>query len=190
MNPHPFSAVASVPTTMVFTHAIIGFSKIHHLITDIEQSKLTKVSNGAIVDFGRFKMNTSDIAQILTLSDYYEQFPDKRPVDTRVFEPDPVPHVPVEKIAALHENALRGLVAGLAYYVEKHGATPNNMFLFSKHKKTYQEQYGQDFTMKVSDTQRVVAAFTEKDSQQVMKIPCHPCIGNQVLEYHRQFNAA
>jgi hypothetical protein len=60
-------------------YAVITFSKAHFLITEEEHERLKHKRLGEFFeDNDHNKIRTNDIAEILTMPKYYEQFPEKR----------------------------------------------------------------------------------------------------------------
>lgn len=159
-----------------FTHVIITFNKTRHFITAAENAALSVLGNGVLAHLNGNSINTSSIAEVLTLEDFYRAFPDERPEEKNERIIPDHEAVPLDQQTARSERALRGLLSGMAHYIEHHGGNPYFMSELEKHKGTYKKRYGKDFVYTDEDKDRVIDAFMEKDNHGLPKIPCEKCL--------------
>jgi len=61
------------------THAVITYTKVHYLITDEQNRKLQNCRLDDEIELDGCQVKVKNIADVLTLSKYYEVYPDKRP---------------------------------------------------------------------------------------------------------------
>lgn len=124
-----------------YTHVVITFGKTRHFITAMENSRLLTIGNGVLVKLGESTINTSTIAEILSLQDFYNATPDERPSNLQDFNAPPVPYVPFEKRAESNRFRLHGLLIGLKSYADKN---PNGHIpkMLAGKIKEYERLYG------------------------------------------------
>lgn len=158
-----------------YTHVIITFNKTKHFITGPENTALSILGNGVLAKLGDSSINTSSIAEVLTIEDFYRAFPDERPEIIKEFEVSDAEAVPLDRQAERHEYAIRGLLAGMHLYAKNHGM-PKNTSDFDKAEKSYERLYGKKYEFTSEDEKRAVASLGELDSFGLPKVPCVPCL--------------
>jgi len=129
------------------THAIIAFTGSHILIGKKENELLHKVglSDWFETSDGQ-RIKGSAIAEILTISEYYSRFPDKRPVTNSYDQPDfhspKTEYIPIEKQAESSKKNFRGLLQGLKQYCESHPEAKNARKMYDEKLSAYKLKYG------------------------------------------------
>ena len=99
------------------THAIITYSKTHYLITDEQNNDLMEKTLDDILLVDGNAIKVRNIAEVMTISKYYESYPDKRPQRIDEFKNlDGMGFGGV--IANSRETALKGIIKGLKRYIE------------------------------------------------------------------------
>jgi len=105
---------------MNYTHAIITYSKIHYLLTAEKQNELLDKRADEIIMIDGSPVKVNNICDILTISKYYEAYPDKRPPVTNRFK-----EVPGMGFGGLlntsRETALKGIIGGLKNFLSGKG---------------------------------------------------------------------
>lgn len=129
--------------SLPFTHVIVTFSKTRHFITAREQQALKSLPNGVLAEMGGSIINTSSIAEIVTVEDFYRSHPDERPTEAPPeFKVPRDEYVPLERQAERAETRMSGLVKGLREYCAKPEAGPNSKAMLERAEKRYIELYG------------------------------------------------
>ena len=98
------------------TYVIITYAGTHYLITDEQELKLRDVKSHSQFKIDGSMIMGSNIAEVMTISKYYETYPDKRPQIT-----DRYKELPGMGMAGFIKRApgehLRGIISGLKNYI-------------------------------------------------------------------------
>lgn len=124
-----------------YSHVIITFNKSKYFITAAEHVQLSILGNGVLATMGDSTINTANIAEILTIDEFYRTHPDERPSELEEVRIEDVPKVPLEQQAQANRFRFHALLAGLKAYAE---ANPNGKGpkLFKDKIKLYESMYG------------------------------------------------
>ncbi len=101
-------------------YAIITFNKNHYLITEKKHCELRSKNNTDFFlpyeDDDRNGIRVNTIAEIMDLSRYYNNYPDKRPQRTDQFKN--MEGLGMEVIVKTsHQEAIKGMIRGLEGYI-------------------------------------------------------------------------
>ena len=125
------------------THVVVTFSKTRHFITARENMALKNQPNGVLVQLGESTINTSSIAEILSLEDFYRSHPDERPAEPpQEFKVPREEYVPLDRQAERSKGRMGSLVRGLREYCSTPASGPNSKAMLAKAEMRYQELYG------------------------------------------------
>lgn len=106
----------------MLTNAIITYTKSHHLLTQLENSRLQSVgmNDWFKTDSGTL-IRGSNIAEIMTIREYYAKFPEKAPDETQEFiAPPREEYVGLEKMVGRSHIPSHGLLKGFQRYCAEH----------------------------------------------------------------------
>jgi len=92
----------------------------------------------------------SSISKILSLKDFYDQFPDERPVTTVDHFKDNYGHLGNQQTRKPTKNALKQMLSGLATYIREN---PNKC---ENAKRGYKEQSGVEYTAEVEHYEFII----------------------------------
>jgi len=68
-------------STQIKTYAMITFTGGHYMITEQQNEMLKKMNLSEKIVINNSVIHTKNIAEIMPIGQYYETFPDKRPVE-------------------------------------------------------------------------------------------------------------
>ena len=98
------------------THAIITYSKTHYLLNAEQEKALRDVKQNTKFTIEGNSIMGSNIAEVMTISKYYETYPDKRP--QRVDQFKTLPGLGISGTINLAKgDALRGMIIGIKNYI-------------------------------------------------------------------------
>lgn len=158
------------------THVILTFAGTKHHITSEQNEKLKFVGEKDFFQVDGTMLKMSTVSAIMPIEEYYLSKPDERPAPKLPeFVAPPVEAVPLDRQAERSEKALRGMLAGIAHYIENHGTNPVIDSEFAKRKTKYKSLYGREFEYGERDRERVLDSLSEQ-SGGLPKVPCRPCL--------------
>ena len=132
----------------VISHVIITYGKTPHHITKKENKELQRLPNTDSIYVEGCTIRIANIAEILTISKYYEQNPKERPgVNTQYLEDFQVPareYVPIEKRAEKTEARLFGLIDGLGKYIDENPQAKIALDMYIRKMRTFLKLYGRN----------------------------------------------
>ncbi|MBU0879878.1 hypothetical protein KKH00_03665 [Patescibacteria group bacterium] len=99
------------------THAIITFTKSHHLITAEQELMLRGLDLGREIEVDGNRIKANNIAEILTIEKYYETYPDKRVAEVPLFKSLPEPILSEDQIKIKQVKRLRLMIRGINKYI-------------------------------------------------------------------------
>lgn len=99
------------------THAIITYAKTHYLLTAEQEKALRDVKSNSKFTIEGSTIMGSNIAEVMTISKYYETYPDKRP--QRVDRFKELPGLGISGTIKLAKgDALKGMIRGIKNYID------------------------------------------------------------------------
>jgi hypothetical protein len=118
----------------VMTHVLVDYDGSTKFVTEAEYNEIMYVSTQKD-PFGKVateynsrrlgKIKFAAYKQMCSVKDYYEQYPDKRPTKTPVFEmDDDVIRTPEEQ-SRYHSRMRQGIIRGLQQYCDAHPEAKN-----------------------------------------------------------------
>lgn len=98
------------------THAIITYSKTHYLIDNAKNEELQDKHIDDVIEIDGSLVKIRNIAEVMTISKYYETYPGKR--NDYVERYKELPGMGMEGIIrASRESAIKGIIKGLKNYI-------------------------------------------------------------------------
>lgn len=132
-------------STKIITHAVILVGDIHHLIGKETNSMLEQAGLDDFVELDDgSKIKPSAIMDIMPITKYYEQYPDKKPAPK--FE-DKTINIQDFRSTALSRNGLESMIRGIKRSIEEfqkeNGFEPmKSTELLQKALSAYKDRYG------------------------------------------------
>lgn len=129
-------------STDIKTHVILTFAGTHHPITSQQNEKLKTAGEKDVVDVDGATIKISSISVVMSLEEYYREFPAKRPS----YETLPVWKEPREEYVSIEEQARRskahsrGLLEGLKKYCDAGGGKGAKL-LYAAKLEAYKRSY-------------------------------------------------
>jgi len=121
------------PQFNMFTNAVITFTKGKILITAEENEKLKHIRLDDWFSCKSGRIKGSAIAEIITISEYYNRFPKEQPEEKKLFiAPSKENYESIEDMAAKDEKNLSSLLSGLKKYCQENPNAENAKKLYEK----------------------------------------------------------
>lgn len=126
---------------------LITYAKTKYFITEKQYTTILSIGQGKIIKSGEFTINTSTIAEILPVEDYYQNNPKERPQHTNYsFErPKYTPETKMTKVRYL--RALNGMLKGVKKYIRQSG-NPSEWSLKKEEELTRRIEIAKDMSEK------------------------------------------
>ncbi len=135
-------------STDLKTSVIIFHDKSRKFITKAQESLIFQASGSSaksITTPALGMITFSAIAKVMDIKDFYDEYPDERPETREEWKETKEEHIPIEKMAELSKEKLKGLLKGLKQYLDEElakGITPKHALeLYNNKLAIYKRKY-------------------------------------------------